>query len=776
MKSLSFFILTVVKFGIFLWSILSVRLVQSDIDNFIYTENSNITGKQPFVLGICHYEDNTNTVIIRIGRDNSTGYIRCFEQSLLLRVIQANGSVIEINYDNIEEIQYINYCYVNGNGVFDLLQNGTLNISSDFQISLLGTLDGGYAIIYANTTNNNNMASNYTLAAQFTTNAGLYAIMLGYNQTKINKTIVLNEISTPNVKIKFTALLCTINYLSVATTTAAIPVTTTPVTPFYIKVHFLSTGSVLNVETKFNIPLNNITAIRAVPFGGYALMSYSYNGQVINLNFSLYDDYNNWSNWVFPWQPIVSNLVGAFDILQNNTLLIALNETTTAWNLLLLDLPQLTYNDSGYGNLQVNSTYPLIDSNNLTLNFNYINITYQYPVLFADGILYIYQKTNQSDILRQLIRSKNCNTSECNILDNVVTLYVLNCTFNQPGGQYYIQIEDNFVMSADNKEFIPGITPNTWNFQTDNSTIQSQGSDVGVQGKLRLTINGSLYFQGLNDSKKHEFFTNLTSELVIIIPTKEGRLSSNERNQIDTSSTGSQILISLSINAAKNDGIATATIENDLNLLIQNKESTNISTSSTTKYLDKDYGFREISKNHNNKGVPQIKYGKINFVFCSHISIFTDTFHNKEKITRGLNLFLAFLILFTERDRKFIDWFAKYGKVAISVAVLSGSSIDVLLILKSYFMELDLLNAPFSDKSLKLIFWGSCSDILLADIPQFAIQISYILYSIEIEVILLFSLIASIISILFNILSKLIFIKFKEHSPYLNISQEHNMN
>src|SRR5437016_5600084 len=71
--------------------------------NFTYTEistQSNLTGSQPYVLVITHYQDSANTSIVRVGRMNYlSGTNRCFEQRLLLRVLQSNGSVIPINFD-----------------------------------------------------------------------------------------------------------------------------------------------------------------------------------------------------------------------------------------------------------------------------------------------------------------------------------------------------------------------------------------------------------------------------------------------------------------------------------------------------------------------------------------------------------------------------------------------------------------------------------------------------------------------------------------------------
>ncbi|CAG8772494.1 12553_t:CDS:2, partial [Dentiscutata erythropus] len=61
----------------------------------------------------------------------------------------------------------------------------------------------------------------------------------------------------------------------------------------------------------------------------------------------LYDENDQLSNLVFLQHSIVTNLVGAFDILQNNTLLVAQNEPANAWSFPSIDLPQFSpYNDN----------------------------------------------------------------------------------------------------------------------------------------------------------------------------------------------------------------------------------------------------------------------------------------------------------------------------------------------------------------------------------------------------------------------------------------------
>ncbi|CAG8541180.1 17204_t:CDS:10 [Cetraspora pellucida] len=825
---------------IFLLTILPTGLTQNVIkfSEFIYTERpiqSNLTGRQPFIIDIGHYRDGQNTAIIRTARESfDVGINRCFERRLLLRIIHENRSVIPINFDNIEEIQDINYCYVNavknpigiyplfdqyilvtythatntadnttfvdrgvvldwsgknistlefgpsflnpgttnwipssfisininpkrgflrlsgvsgtndfewrqyaynGDGSFSLLQSDkNYNIGSNtFQATVFATLSGGYAIVYANTTITSTLSN--SLSAQFTANAGIYAIILNYNQSYTSDPIILHEMPTPNLLVAFTSLYCSVDYANIGhicilsglsanntriitptTTTSTTP--TTSITPFYIKVRY--------------------AVILRTPIVG----------QIINFTFNLYDE----DNRQFKYAPLTSNLV-----------------------------------DNGYGNLNVDTTYPQKGISNLALNTEEISITFHDRVSFSysDANLTIYQRINQTDIIRQLINAKTC--SKCAASDKVITLDVFRCTFNDPGGQYYIQMDNNFIKSSEYGEPMLGIGSNMWTFQTGN-----------VLGKLRLTTNGTLYFQKLNESEKQDFFTNIINELVIIIPTEDRRLESNKHNQIDTSSDELKILISLSIIAAQSgDKKNTTSIKDDLDLLIRNKQYTNISTGAFTNYLDETYGFQKTAivvfllvfavatlRSPESENFAILQFGIAIFRI---ITVTAFTFTDAKGIQAlyipsvvflavplGFNLILAFSILFMQRDDKFVEWFARYGRSATLFALLAGSSIDILLVLKSYLMKFEIFNAPFSDKSLKMIFWGSCADVLLADIPQFIIQIFYLLYSVEIEFLLIFSLIASGLSVLSNLLSKLFFIKFKAYSPYLSTLYIHH--
>ncbi|KAF0552586.1 hypothetical protein F8M41_021652 [Gigaspora margarita] len=688
-----------------------------EYSNFTYTETSNqanLTENPPHVLAIRHYQNDESTSIIHIGRENYvTGANLCLEQRLLLRVLQGNGNVIEINFNNTEEIQEINFCYINGknpiniyplfeqyilvsyvhandtsdsttymdkgmvidwsgnilsiidfgpsflfpnsttwepnefivnnivprngflrlsrvrrtnnfewrqygrfnHGSFSLLQNDRFITDStdltNFQVTVLQTLDNGYAVIYSN---------------KLFASARIYAMKLKFNEKTAIK-FNLYELTQPNITI--TGIFCSVDYVYVGhlciasvartivsqtpTNTTAITTTTlepltTPVTVpfaqpttstmqalFHLKIRFLSSGSVLTAD-QVATNENSVTA-RTLPPGGYALILQQPFKPIIYFNFSLYNESNQLVDYSFPINPIISNMFGAFDILKNNTMVVAQNEISTIWSLMSIQLPSLSlYHYNGYGNFYVNTTYPRKDSDNLEVNCNKINITFQDPVSFADGNLSIYQISNQGDILRQIINSKNCNNCIAN--DNAVTLFIYDSTFNVPGAKYYIQMDNKFVQNSIYDEAILGIDPYMWIFQTANVDISQSSSYAGdIRGIIRLTKSGTQYFRTMSNSDRDAFITALVNELTVIIPTEKGRLSSNGHYQLDAT-VESQILISFSIKAKNSEKFLSTLVSKYLNQLIENGAYTGISTGTTTIYLDYIYGFQQTRRDY----------------------------------------------------------------------------------------------------------------------------------------------------------------------------------
>ncbi|CAG8508834.1 1876_t:CDS:10 [Dentiscutata erythropus] len=808
---------------VFLLIILPIGYTNAiEYSNFIYTETSNqdnLTKTQPRVLDIKHYQDGTavlpNGSVIPKDFDgiqdinyynprNGDNPRRLdFGPSYLLpdTNIWSPNDYIAVNIDprkgflrlsalrGTNNFEWVQYKYI-GKGRFDLLQNNTvenLNLTN-LQVSVLPTLSYGYVIIYTNTTNR-------TLLE----NVGLYAIFLNYSQNKTSQPLVLHEESAQN--IIFTKLTCSIDYINISYVCVLTieqknlaPIngtnnTSTITNTSYIKINFLSTGPWLKSYLTLNLTL---TSFRALPVGGYAFISQNIAlSSAVNFTFHLYDEYDKSSTWEFLQQPIISNLVSSYDILPNNTMLVAQNESTTAWNLLTINLPHLgPFNDSGYGNLHVKSAYPSKGSNNLTLNYDVIYIIYQEPVLLSDGNLTIYQLDDRINV-RQTINSRTC---QCNISGTTVKINIFSSTFNYPGGNYCIQIDNNFVKNAFGEPIL-GIQQNIWTFETaTNESLENSNEDIS--GILRLTTEGTQYFQGLNDSEKHSFFYNLMHELTDIIPTEVGRLGTNERNQFDPADSTKILILFPIIGTNGSAKMSTDKIAKDLDQLIKNKAYTSISLGHNTKYLDETYGLglhnmvrnthcshssvaRSKSPESENFTILQLGFNLFRFVtFTIFVVLYSPSIPILfipsvvflvapivfNFITAALMCFtasielridLTLLLITWAPNDDFIIWFLKYRRVATLFILLSIIHIDALVMLKSCLVGLEHFNAPLPDKSSKIIFRGSCFSLLLTELPQFIIQVIYINFAVVYDIIPLLAIIASGLSILSNIVSKL---------------------
>ncbi|CAG8725861.1 2556_t:CDS:10, partial [Cetraspora pellucida] len=636
-----------------------------------------------------------------------------------------------------------------GDGKFSLIQSDIVQIGAftSFQVTAFTTLNDGYAIVYSNTTIRNTNSNN-SIAAPFSADAGIYAIILHCSVDYVSighsciAAVERNQTSqVPNV-------------------ISAPPTTTTTTDSFYVRIRFFSSGTVMSLDLIFPKSNNTLPIIKTLPLGGYALITRQYTVQSFSFSFDLYNEYDQQSNYNFPLKPIVGNMYGAFDILNNNKMLVVLNETITSWSFLLTDMPPLSqYNDTGYGNLHVNTTYPQIGVSNLTVNTLRISITYQVPIALNDGNLFIYQNLDGNSILRLKINARTW--TQCNVSGNVITIDVLNCTFNDPLGSYYIEVDNYFIKSSEYNEPIMGIYPNVWTFATDDSNNGPRADDI--YGSLRLTVNGTKRFQGLSDDAKRNFTYSLIDELTDRIPTEKGRLGTTENYQFDISDS-SKVIISVAIYEKKNaDDKMTATyIWDNLDQLIRYKNYTNILTGSYTSYLDETYGYHRSINVSDHFNLHKTRF----IVLFLVIAIFTLAFfgalsENFIILQLGIALFrfgtfTAFIVL----DSKYIPhlfiprWFSKHGRVAVTIALLSGTNIDVLLMLKSCLAGFKMFNAPFNDRSLKIIFWGACADIFLSDIPQFIIQILFITSSVLLDPIPPFTLASSGIFALFKSFTK----------------------
>jgi hypothetical protein len=124
--------------------------------------------------------------------------------------------------------------------------------------------------------------------------------------------------------------------------------------------------------------------------------------------------------------------------------------------------------------------------------------------------------------------------------------------------------------------------------------LQTYSIDESVSGFLRLTDQGTLYFENLLFEEKSNFIQNLTGQLAKIIPVWSNRIKSNNKFQKDTKNEN-QMLINIQILKPDNNfELNVSTIVENLDMLVKNKENNLLYSS----ILDSTYGFQKYSKNN----------------------------------------------------------------------------------------------------------------------------------------------------------------------------------
>ncbi|RHZ44931.1 hypothetical protein Glove_707g9 [Diversispora epigaea] len=667
-------------------------------------------------------------------------------------------------------------------------------------LDFMATADEGYSIIIGNSinsTNSNNILEIY---------AEVYYLRIGYNETQFSTPKLLYQSSLPNITIS--NLICGISSSGIGhvCTLTVIQNNVINSTNYFVKLDFLISGSVTKITPINNLPelppSNDTTGwlIKSIPYGGYLFYAYFVDADD---HISAYGYYfneieNNFEKWDFP-EPSVLNLMGILIILPNNTLLLSQMESNNTWSLNTTNIPNYSGNsDNGYSNLLIDSTSPSINANisniSTLTDMGNITITYYEPVEPSDGNIWIYRIDDSKDnnITRQFVNSNN--NKFCFISNNglTVTVKVIISTFSYPNSQFYVKIDNNFVKSKKYDEPLMGINDNIWKFNTIPSTETFAGT---VSGVLRLTMEGTQHYENLNLTEKDDFFFDLRTELSKIIPVDFDRLKINAQTQVDTTiSPNRQIFISLDIQSSRSER-SVQSIINDLKFMIKYKSITSICLFPTTNYLDEEFGFEPrqnlwvkykiklmgviisfgillglflIAKIMNNKGrnTAILQLGLIIFdfvmdvLFVSKNGDVVEVLYNPSIIFLTVpivtNTILAFYIIFEENKSKtFLSWFTQHGKVASIFTVLSGADIETLSILHSNMAGFEIFNAPFSTEGKSRIFWGSCLNILLEDLPQVIIQILYQQSVIIYDIIPLLALVSSCLSLLVSIVGKL---------------------
>ncbi|RHZ82560.1 hypothetical protein Glove_109g37 [Diversispora epigaea] len=697
-----------------------------------------------------------------------------------IRIVGRNVTYIEWQqYTTDDEFNFIKLY----EGNITLPQNG----SSIFNV--VGTVDDGYSIIMGNSTDSINSDNLLEISAT------VYALTKGYHDKQFGAPKLLYQTNLPNVTIS--------RIFYGISSTGIGQVCTLTVTQnnvdYYVKLNFLSSGSITEIIPLSNLPelpSNSTTGwlVDSIPYGGYVFYCYFLNANNQTNAYVYY--FNEYAKKFIEWdgpEPSVLNVKGILIILPNNTMLISQIEDYNAWSFLTTDIPIFAENSKNdYLNFQVKSTSPSINEN-ISTSANNIKITYNDPVELNDGNISIYQIDNSGNyIIRQFVNGIK-SSDFCSISDNglTVTVNVIKSTFNIPSSKFFVKVDSNFVRNQAYKESLMGIY-NVWKFNTNSS--EETFADT-ISGVLRLTTEGTEYYENLNSTEKSNFFFYLQIELSKIIPVDIKRLSSNEKTQIDTTvSSSRQILVSLNIHIeSSKEEKSVASIVDDLNEMIKYKSMTSISLNPTTKYLDEAFGFEPkqnlwdeykwkflgvmsvlailvvfflIAKKMNRSNVAVLQLGLIIFDFVMDILFVSNNGKVIEALYIPSVIFLtvpiiintigAFYIINNENNSKpFLDWFTQHEKVASVFTILSSADIETLSILHSNLAGFKFFQAPISTKGKNRIFWASCLTIFVEDVPQLIIQLIYHNSVVTYDIIPLLALISSCLSLLINIIGRL---------------------
>ncbi|CAG8460897.1 7292_t:CDS:10 [Acaulospora colombiana] len=220
-------------------------------------------------------------------------------------------------------------------------------------------------------------------------------------------------------------------------------------------------------------------------------------GYILNATGNLVDE------WSLP-QPFRVNSTGdLYGVQPNNSIVYAQQFNASSWSLSSANIPDISmFNDSGYFNPQIISTYPPIDSS-IPLRVNSINITYKQPVSFSTGNIDIFQLSGSygESLLRQ---AYSASSIYCNQTADftTITCQVLNSTFNKPDTTYYVVIESDFVRLNSTSEPLLGVRKLVWKFTTNEITPEEV--DVATRSIVRLSPLGTGIFENLTHSEKDD--------------------------------------------------------------------------------------------------------------------------------------------------------------------------------------------------------------------------------------------------------------------------------
>ncbi|PKB99741.1 hypothetical protein RhiirA5_505571 [Rhizophagus irregularis] len=616
------------------------------------------------------------------------------------------------------------------NNVFNLTQwiiNDDLslsNITAEMilpnyaQFLPIATVDGDYMIIFTNSTNSINSSRD-----PYSPQGGIYGIYCEYKSNIVREPVILYQSTNP---LNISSMECRINYSGVGNVCliSLQPNSTTSSTSRFIKINFLSQGSLFNVTPTI---MNSANGIMSLRFGGYFYHNTVDQPSTTSIWGYVLDDNGILHNWTLNY-PTEINYYGLRQVLTNNTVVMVQPTVNQTWGLITTDLYKVYNRDNPYDNILITNTTPTIGQNNIAANkINFITITYAIPVALSDGTITIFQSNDGFGIVRQNVSGSDENYVKLSD-NNTVRVEVINSTFNNPGKTYHIMIANNFVVSRLYKEPLYGLNNYVWNFKTAEEGNVSEPSKIqewllnSIDGKVKLTLDGTEYFDNLTRTNKQEgFFNRLTKELADALSIASVQITTTKRYQIDTKvpdKSPKQYILSININNAS--GRADL-IADYLDIMIRNKPITALASDYISQYLDQTYGYVIIPKWYKDIGLMfQLILTGI-FILVLTILCFISIYHDAKNEVESKSVIKTFFSIIIRDIRNLIQiLLPKKGDDEIKRNHFQIYSYGFSILT----FVLDILFAKMEAASVENIFFAS---VFFVTVP-YAIKSAYVVF------------------------------------------------
>ncbi|RIB25711.1 hypothetical protein C2G38_2241218 [Gigaspora rosea] len=369
-----------------------------------------------------------------------------------------------------------------------------------------------------------------------------------------------------------------------------------------VQVSFLLTGFVTEITS---IPIGNTSSnsIRTIffdplYFGGYLQRIYLNSNEIIGNIFDIKGNLKG--NWDLSFTNLnFSNMIikggtngidGGVGVFRNNSVILVLGDggNGVTWSVVTTDLVKIYTPNQSLINPNIASTSLPINTT-VPLDTSTMSITFNKPISLSNGNISIFQflssinSSNNGVLLRQTFSgtSKFCSLDSSK---TVITIPILQSTFNQPKAVYFIKIDDGFVRNEATDMALIGVVDGFWTVLT--LDYDDSYSDTAT---ALLKLSNDLFNTLATNSS--QLLPQFLSQLSQITPVSLSRLSFPSNLKFTSiNSTQNDLRIPIIIGTERSGEMRSARVISDLDVLIRNHDISPIGIMNLTAGIDKDFG------------------------------------------------------------------------------------------------------------------------------------------------------------------------------------------